>query len=67
MAKKLSEMTEKELAIHEIFAHLDGIINNCERMTSGNFMHNKNACSLSAKIIKDRLIAIGIHEEDKDL
>lgn len=36
MAKKLEEMTPRELAIHEIFAHLDGIEEICEQMTSGN-------------------------------
>ena len=60
MAKKLEEMTDRELAIHEIFAHLDGIEQNCETMTSGNFMHNKNACKFSAEIIRNRLKAIGI-------
>ena len=53
--KKLSEMTYRELAIEEIFSHLDDIIEKSERMTSGNFMHNKNANKLSANIIKNRL------------
>ena len=48
-------MTDRELAVEEIFSHLDGIIETSERMTSGNFMHNKNANKLSANIIKDRL------------
>ena len=56
----LSEMTEREEAIYEIFGHLDNIIECCEHMTSGNFMHNKNACKFSAMVIKDRLEAIGI-------
>lgn len=53
--KKLSEMTYRELAIEEIFSHLDDIIERSERMTSGNFMHNKNANKLSANIIKNRI------------
>lgn len=66
MAKKLSEMTDKELSIHEIFAHLDGIVENCERMTSANFMHNKNACKFSAMIIRNRLEAIGIKDIEEE-
>lgn len=58
--KTLSELTEREESIYEIFGHLDQIIENCDHMTSGNFMHNKNACRFSAMIIKDRLEAIGI-------
>ena len=65
MAKKLEEMTDRELAIHEIFAHLDGIEENCKRMTSGNFMHNKNACKFSAMIIRNRLNAIGITDVEE--
>lgn len=66
MAKKLEEMTPRELAIHEIFAHLNGIIENCEQMTSGNFMHNKNACKFSAMIIRNRLEAIGIKDVEEE-
>lgn len=65
MAKKLEEMTDRELAIHEIFAHLDGIEQNCETMTIGNFMHNKNACKFSAEIIRNRLNAIGITDVEE--
>ena len=66
MAKKLSEMTDNELSIHEIFAHLDGIVENCEHMTSANFMHNKNACKFSAQIIRNRLEAIGIKDVEEE-
>lgn len=58
--KKLSELTDEEEIIYEIFGHLDQIIETCDHMTSGNFMHNKNACRFSAMIIKDRLEAIGL-------
>lgn len=45
------EKIEKEL-VDEILSHCDSIIDNTERMTSGNFMHNKNANKFSAKMIK---------------
>lgn len=48
---------------NEIFGHLESIINGADRMTSGNFMHNKNAIKLSAKIIIDRLHSLGIYEK----
>lgn len=44
----------------EILAHLQGIVDNVERMTSGNFMHNKNAIKLSAEIVRHRLEKFGI-------
>ena len=50
---------------NEIFGHLESIINGVDRMTSGNFMHNKNAIKLSAKIIIDRLHSLGIHEKEE--
>lgn len=34
----------------------DDIINNCDRMTSGNYMHNINAIKLMAKIIRDHCL-----------
>ena len=49
---------------NEIFGHLEGIINNAERMTSGNFMHNRAAIKLSAKIIVSRLQEIGLKLEE---
>ena len=49
---------------NEIHAHLEGIINDAERMTSGNFMHNRAAIKLSAKIVIDRLLKLGIKRED---
>ena len=59
-------MSDRELSIYEIYCHLDGIIENCNRMTSGNFMHNKNACRLAANIIKNRLQYLGINDLDYD-
>ena len=63
LSEKLDKMNERELAIHEIYSHIEGIIDNCDRMTSGNFMHNKNSCKLSAKIIKNRLEFLGLKSE----
>ena len=62
--KQLSEMTDKELLIAEIYAHLDGIENNVQRMTSGNYMHNTASIRLSVEIIKKRLEELGIKMED---
>ena len=55
-----SKLSERELSIREIYGHLDGIIQNMDRMTSGNFMHNKAATKLSVNIIKNRLESLGI-------
>jgi hypothetical protein len=41
--------------LKEIILHLGGIINDVDRMTSANFMHNKNSIKLRAKIIKGLL------------
>ena len=34
----------------------NGIIDDCNRMTSGNYMHNINAVKLMAKIIRDNCL-----------
>ena len=62
--KPLEEMSDEELAIAEIYAHLDGIDNNIQRMTSGNYMHHIYSIRLSVSIIKNRLEKIGIKLED---
>lgn len=49
--------------IEEIFAHLEGIENTANRMTSGNYMHNTASIRLSARIVRDRLIELGITDE----
>lgn len=49
---------------NEIFGHLESIIDGADRMTSGNFMHNRSAIRLSAKIIIDRLHSMGIYEKN---
>lgn len=64
MKKPLDQLTERELTIREIYAHLEGIIENSQRMTSGNYMHHTSANILSANIIKKRLESLGIKEEE---
>ena len=60
--KALKDMNKRELKIHEIISHLNDISNRMDRMTSGNFMHNKAATKLSVNIIKARLKELGITE-----
>lgn len=48
----------------EIYAHLESIIENADRMTSGNFMHNRAGIKLSAKIVIARLQELGIKLEN---
>lgn len=64
MAKNYDDMTEQELIIEEMYSHLDGIIKKVERMTSGNFMHNKMSIKLSASIVIDRLKKLGINKTE---
>lgn len=54
---------QKKEALEEIFAHLDDIMNNADRMTSGNFMHHRAAIKLSAKIVKDRVAFLNSKQE----
>lgn len=65
MKKPLDQLTERELTIREIYEHLNGIIDNSLRMTSGNYMHHICANILSANIIKKRLESLGIKEEEE--
>lgn len=44
---------------------MESIINNADRMTSGNFMHNRAGIKLSAKIVISRLQELGLREEDE--
>ena len=46
---------EVKEALEEIYAHLEGIKDNMDRMTSGNFMHNKAATKFATNVIKERL------------
>ena len=52
------EEQEKIEYIEEILSHIEGIIENVDRMTSGNFMHNKNSIKFSAKIIRSLIVEI---------
>jgi hypothetical protein len=40
----------------QVICTCNDIINNCDRMTSGNYMHNINAIKLMAKIIRDNCL-----------
>ena len=57
--KEIKKETEKE-----IMAHLESIIETTNRLTSGNFMHNKNSIILSTKIIINRLKESGYGSEE---
>ena len=54
--------TDKEL-IEEVYSHLDSIKDITERMTSGNFMHNKAAIKFSADTIAKVLELMGIKKQ----
>jgi hypothetical protein len=51
----LKARTDKELVdeiyVDEIYSHLDSIKDTADRMTSGNFMHNRAAIKFSANTI----------------
>ena len=55
----LESRTDKEL-VEEVYSHLDSIKETADRMTSGNFMHNKAAITFSANTITKVLELIGI-------
>lgn len=55
----LEARTDNEL-VEEIYYHLDSIKETADRMTSGNFMHNKAAIKFSANTITKVLELIGI-------
>ena len=44
----------------EVYSHLDSIKDTADRMTSGNFMHNKAAIKFSANTITKVLELIGL-------
>ena len=60
--KPLKDLTPRELDIRIAHSNLDDIISNCERMTSGNFMHNRAAVILMAKNVKSALLRLGIED-----
>lgn len=63
MIKATQGDKQKKEALEEILAHLDGIMDDADRMTSGNFMHHRAAIKLSAKIVKDRVVFLNSKQE----
>jgi hypothetical protein len=55
----LKARTDKEL-IEEIYSHIDSIKDTADRMTSGNFMHNRAAIKFSANTIAKVLELMGL-------
>lgn len=62
MAKRLEDLTDRELDIRIVFSGLEGIENSAERMTSGNFMHNRANIKLTVHNIVNALHRLGIHD-----
>jgi hypothetical protein len=62
MAKRLEDLSDRELDIRIVFSNLESIGNSAERMTSGNFMHNRASIKLTVKNIVNALHRLGIHE-----
>ena len=60
--KSLEELTDRELDMRIAHSNLDGIIANADRMTSGNFMHNRAAIKLMAQNVKSALLRLGIED-----
>lgn len=44
----------------EIHLHLESMLDELDRMTSGNFMHNKNSVKFSVNVIIGRLKQLGL-------
>ena len=55
----MAARTDKEL-VEEVYSHLDGIKDTADRMTSGNFMHNRAAIKFSANTIAKVLELMGL-------
>ena len=55
----LQARTDKEL-VKEVYSHIDSIKNTADKMTSGNFMHNRAAIKFSANTIAKVLELIGL-------
>ena len=60
--KELKQLTKEELQRRIIFSNLQEISNTAERMTSGNFMHNKASIELMVKNITIALNKLNIYE-----
>ena len=59
-ATKVKEVNLNNEYIEEIYSHLDSIKDTADRMTSGNFMHNKAAIKFSADTIAKVLELMGL-------
>lgn len=55
----LQARIDKEL-VEEVYSHIDSIKDTADRMTSGNFMHNRAAIKFSANTIAKVLELIGL-------
>lgn len=57
------EMDLNNEYFEEIYSHLDSIKDTADRMTSGNFMHNKAAIKFSANTIAKVLELMGLKSQ----
>ena len=55
----LKARIDKEL-VEEVYSHIDSIKDTADRMTSGNFMHNRAAIKFSANTIAKVLELMGV-------
>ena len=55
----LKSSIDKEL-VEEVYSHIDSIKDTADRMTSGNFMHNRAAIKFSANTIAKVLELMGL-------
>ena len=60
----LKARIDKEL-VDEVYSHIDSIKDTADRMTSGNFMHNRAAIKFSANTIAKVLELIGLKVAQK--
>ena len=56
---------DKEL-VEEIYSHIDSIKDTADRMTSGNFMHNRAAIKFSANTIAKVLELMGLKAKERE-
>ena len=62
---EMEKIYDKEL-VEEVYSHLDSIKDTVDRMTSGNFMHNKAAIKFSANTIMKVLELIGLNVQKEE-
>ena len=61
----LQARINKEL-VEEVYSHIDSIKDTADRMTSGNFMHNRAAIKFSANTIAKVLELIGLKAQKRE-